>query len=124
MTDRPEELELVDRLLAVARDTHQYAFRVHRQLVELDAGNNRARTLLAQSAATVLYEIPNLTRDWRVLELEWFETELLDPANLDRKTQALTTGFAELHPQLQALLVRQDEIIAELVNLLKSARRT
>ena len=124
MTDRPEELQLVDRYLGAARNAHLYAFRVHRQLVELGAAEDHTRTLLAESAVIVLQEVPALTRDWRVLEREWFEVELLDPTNLDRKTQALTTCFAELHPRLQALAVSQDEIVAELVKLLKNARRT
>jgi hypothetical protein len=124
MADRPEEFEFVDRYLATARGAHLYAFRVHRHLVGLDAGDERTRELLTESAAIVLQEMPALVPDWRTLEGEWFETELLDPTNLDRKTQALKTRFAELRPHFEALLVRQDEIVAELVNLLGDARRT
>jgi hypothetical protein len=124
MADRPEELKLVDRYLGAARNAHLYAFRVHRQLVELDAADEHTRKLLADSAAIVLHEMPALTRDWRLLEREWFETELLDPANLDRKTQALKASFTELGPALQALRIHQEEIVAELVDLLGDVRRT
>jgi hypothetical protein len=123
MTDRPEELELVDRYLSTTRDIHLYAFRVHRQLVELDADDDHTRKLLADSAAIALAQMPALTRDWRVLELEWFETELLDPSKLDRKTHALEGSFADLGPELDALLLRQDEIVLELVEMLGRARR-
>ena len=68
MADRPESLELVERYLATVRDAHLYAFGVYRELVELDACDERARDLLAESAAIVLAEMPALTRDWRVLE--------------------------------------------------------
>jgi hypothetical protein len=61
--------------------------------------------------------LPALIRDWRVLELEWFETELLDPAGLEAKTQALEAGFAELDPALRTLRARQDEILRELLDL-------
>ena len=123
MADRPEELELVDRYLRAARNAHLYAFRVHRQLVELDVDPDHIRALLAESAAIVLQEMPALTRDWRVLEREWFETELLDPANLDRKTRALKARFGELGPALETLRARQEEIVADLVDLLDEARR-
>jgi hypothetical protein len=123
MTDRPEELELVDRYLRAAKYAHEYAFRVHRQLVKLDVDPVRSRTLLAESATIALAEIPALVGDWRPVEREWFEVELLDPANLDRMTEVLTARFAELGPALQALRVRQDELVAELVDLLNDARR-
>jgi hypothetical protein len=84
--DRPEELELVDQYVGAAELAHLYAFGVHRELVELDADGDRIGRLLAESAAIALQEIPALVRDWRLLEREWFEVELLDPTNLDRKT--------------------------------------
>jgi len=124
MADRPEPLEIVDRHLLAARIAHEYAFDRHRQLVELDAADDYTRKLLAESAAVALQEMPGLTRDWRVLEREWFEQELLDPSKLDRTTHALTTRFAELAPALNELRARQDKIVAELVDLLNRARRT
>jgi hypothetical protein len=124
MTDRPEELEFVNHYVGAAELAHLYAFRVHRKLVELDAGGDHAQKLLAESAAVVLQDIPALVGDWRALEREWFEVELLDPANLDRVTHALEVRFAELGPALKTLLLRQDQIVAKLVNLLENARRT
>ena len=123
MTDRPEELDLVDQYVGAAELAHIYAFGVRRELIELDADGARIRRLLAESAAITLQEIPALVRDWRLLEREWLEVELLDPANLDRKTQALKAHFAELDPALHALRVRQDEIAAELTDLLDRAQR-
>ncbi len=118
-----QELELVNGYMGTAEVAHEYAFRIHRQLVELGASGGHTRTLLAASAAIALHEIPVLVRDWRILEREWFEVELLDPANLDRKTQALKVRFGELGPALLALRARQDEIVAELADLLDKARR-
>ncbi|MFI4992652.1 MAG: hypothetical protein ACHQCH_03410 [Solirubrobacterales bacterium] len=126
MTDRPgspEQLELVDRLLASAGFNHLYAFRVHRKLVELDAGGDHTRKLLAESAAIVLAEMPALARDLRTLGSQWSEQELLDPPKAQRTAETLAVRFAELSPKLDALTVRQDEIIAELVALLNDARR-
>jgi hypothetical protein len=40
MTDRPEELELVELYLGTARNAHLRTFRVHRELVELDAADD------------------------------------------------------------------------------------
>lgn len=124
MTDRPEPLELVERYLLSARIGHQYAFSVHRQLVELDADGDHTRKLLAESAAITLQEIPRLTRDWRALEREWSEQELLDPPKAEHTAETLAGRFTELGPALRALLARQDELVAELVRLLKAARRT
>jgi hypothetical protein len=122
--DRPESFELVDRYLGAAKIAHEFAFNRHRQLVELDAADDHTRTLLAESAAIALQDIPALVRSWHALEREWFEVELLDPAKLDDKTQALTVRFGELDPALHALRVRQDAIVAQLVDLLDNARRT
>ena len=122
MANRPEQLELVDRYQVAGEFAHRFAFERHRELVELGAADEHTRTLLAESAAIVLEQIPALVRDWRVLEREWFETELLDPAGLDAKTQVLTARFAELGPALQALRTRQNKIVAELVDLLDKAR--
>jgi hypothetical protein len=120
--ERPESLELVERYSRAAQYGHQYAFHVHRQLVELDAGDDHARTLLAESATITLQEMPRLTRDWRILEGEWSEQELLDPPKADLTARTLEVLFAELGPALEALLLRQDELVAELVGLLNDAR--
>ncbi len=111
-------------MLASARYNHLYAFRIHRKLVELDAGDERTRKLLTESAALVLQEMPTLTREWKTLEREWSEQELLDPPKAERTAQTLALRFAELGQALEALRVREGELVAELLRLLKAARRT
>ncbi len=124
MTDRPKELELVDRYQVAAEFAHQFAFDRHRKLVELGAADDNTRRLLAESATIALQEIPAFARDWRPVEREWFEVELLDPAELPRMTEVLKVRFAELSPVFEALRARQDKIVAELIELLDEARRT
>jgi hypothetical protein len=124
MTDRPEELELVDRYQVAAEFAHQFAFDSHRKLVELGAADDNTRRLLAESATIALQEIPAFVRDWHPVEREWFEVELLDPAELPRMTEVLKSRFAELSPMFEALRARQDKIVAELVELLDEARQT
>jgi len=123
MADRPEPLELVDRYFLAARYAHQYAAGVHRQLVELDAADEETRKLLGESAAVVLQRMPRLAREWRGLEREWSEQELLDPSKAECTARALAVRFAELGPALRALRVCQDELVAKLVDLLGRARR-
>ena len=123
MAARPQSLELVERYRLAARYGHEYAFRAHRQLVELDADGDHTRKLLAESAAITLQEMPRLSRDWLAVQSEWSEQELLDPAKAEVTARALEVLFAELGPELEALLLRQDEIVAELVRLLNDARR-
>jgi hypothetical protein len=124
MTDRPEQLKLVDRYLLSANFNHQYAFGVHRRLVELDVDPDHTRRLLAESAAIALAEMPALVRHLRALGSEWSEQELLDPPKAEWTARQLQLRFAEVGPALQALLVRQDELVADLVRLLGDARRT
>jgi hypothetical protein len=124
MTNRPEEFELVDRYQVAAEFAHQFAFDRHRGLVALGAADENTRRLLAESATIALQEIPTFVRDWRPVEREWFEVELLDPAELPRMTEVLKASFAELSPVFEALRARQDKIVAELVELLDEARRT
>jgi len=123
MTHRPQELELVERYRLAATYGHQHTFLVHRQLVALDAADDETRRLLAESVTITLQRIPALTRDWFTLAREWSEQELLDPPQAELTVRALELRFTQLGPQLEALLVRQDELIAELVRLLKAARR-
>ena|ERR1035438_6127141 len=123
MADRPEPLELVDRLVASAGFNHLYAFGLHRELVELGADTGHARELLAQSAAIALAELPALVRDLRTLGTQWSEQELLDPPKAEWTARQIQLRFAELSPAPEALLGRQDEIVAELVALAGDARR-
>ncbi|MGH2902857.1 MAG: hypothetical protein ACRDK7_04640 [Solirubrobacteraceae bacterium] len=123
MADRPEELELVDRYLGAARYAHEYAFRVHRRLVELDADGDHTRKLLAESAAITLQQMPALVRGWRTLEREWSEQELLDPPKAEHTARVLEVRFTDLGPEIEALRVRQDKIVTELNDLLGDAKR-
>jgi hypothetical protein len=123
MTDRPQSLEFVEGYGLATTYGHQYAFGVQRELVVLDAGGDHTRRLLAESADITLREMPGLTSDLRSLGREWFEQELLDPPKAERTARALEVRFAQLRPKLEALLLRQDEIVAELVRLLNAARR-
>jgi hypothetical protein len=66
--------------------------------------------------------MPWLIREWRSLEREWSEQELLDPPKAERTTRALVVRFGELGPALRRLRVRQDEIVAELADRLGRAR--
>jgi hypothetical protein len=124
MTERLGVIEQVDRYFLAARIAHQYAADVHRQLVELDADGAHTRELLGESAAVVLQRMPQLTREWRTLEHEWSEQELLDPPQAESTMQVLIARFGELGPALRMLRARQDEVVAELVDLLGRARRT
>jgi len=124
MADRPESLQLVERYRLATTYGHQYAFGVQRELVELDAGGDHTLKLLAESASITLQEMPALTDDLRSLGREWSEQELLDPPTAERTARALDLRFTELRPKLEALLRRQDEIVAELVRLLGEARRS
>jgi hypothetical protein len=119
MANRPEQIEIVDRLVASTNSNHFYAFRLHRELVERGAAGDHAANLLGESAQITL-----LTRDWHVLAREWSETELLDPTNLDSVTHAIQVRFAELRPKLEGLTRRQDQITAELIRLAREAPRT
>lgn len=67
--------------------------------------------------------MPELTSEWRVLEREWSEQELLDPPKAERTLDILAARFGELEPALRALRDRQDEVVAELVDLLEGMRR-
>jgi hypothetical protein len=124
MANRPEQLEIVDRLVASTNSNHFYAFRLHRELVQRGAAGDHAANLLGESAQITLQQIPLLTRDWHVLAREWSETELLDPTNLDSVTHAIQVRFAELRPKLEGLTRRQDQITAELIRLAREAPRT
>jgi hypothetical protein len=124
MPNRPQELEIVERLTASADSNHLFAFRLHRELLQLNADTGHARDLLGQSAAIIFKDLPMLIADLRVLGAQWSEVELLDPANLDPVARAIQDRYAELHLELQALTDRQDQIISDLLALLRRARRS
>ena len=124
MANRPKELETVERLTASADSNHLFAFRLHRELLQLNADTGHARDLLGESAAIIFKDLPMLIADLRVLGAQWSEVELLDPANLNTVTHAIQVHFAELDLELQALTARQDQIISDLLALLRRARRS
>lgn len=54
--ERPGPLGILDGYFAAARIAHEYAFDLHRELVELDAADHQTRELLHESAAVALSE--------------------------------------------------------------------
>jgi hypothetical protein len=122
MTERPDPLVRLDSYFAAARIAHEYAYDLHRELVELDAANDHTRELLNESAAITLERLPALTSSLQDLEHEWAEQELLDPQAAQRTAERLESSLAAVTPQLATLRARQDQIIAELLDLLGRAR--
>ena len=92
-------------------------------MAELQADGVHTRKLLAGSAAVVLKDMPSLARELRGLGREWAEQELLDPAQAERTAQSLGARWTEVAPELAALRARQDEIVAELAELVGRASR-
>jgi len=121
MMDRPACLDLIDGYVAGATIAHEYAFALHRELVEAGTDDDHARRLLRESAAVAL-EMPTLARRLAGLEDEWSEQELLDPMAAERTAQLLEERVAELVPDFATLSDRQRQIIAELVDLVTHAR--
>jgi hypothetical protein len=121
MTDRPACLELVDGYVAGAMIAHEYAFALHRELVEAGTDDDHARGLLRESAAVAL-EMPALARRLAGLEDEWSEQELLDPPAAEGTLHLLEERVVELAPDFATLSDRQRQIIAELVDLVSHAR--
>jgi hypothetical protein len=58
----------------------------------------------------------------RGLEREWAEQELLDPPAADRTVERFERDLAKLVPTLAALRARQNQIAAELLDLISRAR--
>lgn len=123
MTERPGPLEQLHRYFLAATIAHEYADDLHCELAELHADDVHTRKLLRESAAVVLKQMPRLARELRGVEREWEEQELLDPVQAERTAQSLGARWADLAPELAALRARQDEIVAELAELLGRASR-
>lgn len=121
MTNRPGPLKRLDSYFAAARIAHEYIFDLYRELAELDTGDH-ARELLQESTAITIEQMPALTRRLRRLESEWAERELLDPPAAERIIDRLEGDLAELAPTLAALRARQNQIVAELLDLISRAR--
>jgi hypothetical protein len=123
MTKRPDPLRQVDSYFAAARIAHEYAADLHRELMELDVADNHTRALLRESAAVTLEWMPALTRPLQCLEHQWAEQDLLDPPAAEHTIERLDGELAKLTPGLAALRTRQDQIVAELLELISRARR-
>jgi hypothetical protein len=124
MADRPESLAQLDRYFLAATIAHEYADDLHYELAELHADDIHTRKLLSESAAVVLKELPRLVRDLSSLGREWGEQELLDPSQAEQTAQVLAARWADVAPALVALRARQDEIVAELAELVGRANRS
>lgn len=122
MMDRPGPLGQLDGYFAAARIAHEYVADMHRELVELDAAGDHSRELLRESAAVVFERMPGLTSQLRGLERKWSEQELLDPPAAQRTIERLEVELTKLAPALTALRTRQNEIAAELLDLVGRAR--
>lgn len=122
MTNRPACLVLVDGYVAGAMIAHEYAYGLHRKLVEMGADDDHTHELVRKSAAVVLERIPVLTRRLRCLEREWDEQQLLDPSAAERTVKRLEGDVVKLAPELAALSDRQKQIVAELLDLVSRAR--
>jgi hypothetical protein len=120
--DRPGPLEIADRYLAAAMIAHEYVSDLHRELVERDAADEHSRGLLRESAALTLQRMPELIRRLRPLERQWAEQELLDPPAAEHTIERLETDLTEIMPTITGLRARQDEIAAELLDLVGRAR--
>lgn len=122
MTDRPEPLALLDSYFAAARIAHEYASDLQRELVELDLADDHTRELVHESAAVALEQMPALTKRLGGLEREWAEQDLLDVSGAERTIERLEREVADLSPALVALRARQNQIVAELLDLTSRAR--
>jgi hypothetical protein len=122
MTDRPASLELLDLQLAASMIAHEAAADLYRELAELGADGDHARTLLRESATLALARIPALARPLRDLEREWVEQELLDPPAAERTAERLVGAVTELIPAFTRLRARQSEIVVELLGLVDRVR--
>lgn len=122
MIDRPGPLGQLDGYFAAARIAHEYVADMHRELVELHAAGDHTRELLRESAAVVFGRMPALTSRLRDLGRKWAEQELLDPPAAERTIERLEVELAKLAPALTALRTRQNEIAAELLDIVGRAR--
>jgi hypothetical protein len=64
---------------------------------------------------------PLQIRRLRPLEREWAEQELLDPPAAEHTIERLEADLTEIMPTITGLRARQDEIAAELLDLVGRA---
>jgi hypothetical protein len=124
MTEHPDPFAALDGYFAAATIAHEYLAGLHRQLGALGADNAHTRALLGQSAEVVTKRMPALTRELRELREEWETQSLLDPPRAARTVKRAETRFIEAEPDLSVLRARQDEIVAEMSELLERARNS
>ncbi len=122
MAERTGPVEQLDRYFAAATIAHEYIFDLHRELTELHADSADTRELLGEAAVIVLARMPELARELLHLERRRAEQELLDPHQAMHTMEAFRCLFAEVEPGLAMLRARQDEIVAELADLIDQAR--
>jgi len=120
MTERPACLKLVDNYVAGAMIAHEYAFGLHRKLMETGADNDYTRTLLGESTAVAL-EMPVVAHRLDCLEREWSEQEPLDPPAARRTLKRLENAVADLTTELVALSDRHKQVVADLLALVRRA---
>jgi hypothetical protein len=89
----------------------------------LTRDNEQTRRPLHESAVVVLSRMPELTRQLRTLEVEWDEQQLLDQRQAEQTLRAIETSITAIEPELSGLRERQNEIAAELRELINRARR-
>jgi hypothetical protein len=124
MAELPQPIQRLDDLLAAATIAHEYVADAHRELVELQADDAHTRGLLQGSAAVILEEMPRLTREFREEEGAWDRQRLLDPQTAEQMLAVLASRIVRLEPTLEQLRARQDEIAAEMLKRVESARET
>lgn len=124
MAEQPQPIQRLDEIFGAARLAHEYVADRHRELVELDADDDRSRRLLAESAAVVVQQMPRRSARLRRLAGEWAEHDLLDPQQAERTAANLASALAHIEPALSSLLARQRVIASELTDRVQAARRT
>ena len=124
ITIRPGSLGQLDRFFAAATIAHEYISDLHRELVALHEDTERTHELLGESAAVVLERMPELTRELRRLGRDWAEQALLEPPQAERALALIEAGLAAVAPELTAIRLRQDDIVAELREGVDHARRS
>jgi hypothetical protein len=118
MTERPQQLDRLDIMLAGVDIAHTVIFDMHRELLGSESAQTESASLLAESAALTTVRAPQLTESLRGLAGRWDEQTLLDPEAADRTAEQIAAEFATVEPALRSLVARQTQIAARLRLLL------
>jgi hypothetical protein len=124
MSERPEQLERLDDVVAGVRIAHETIFDMHSELLERDPGQDASTGLVAESAQIASLHVPRLTSVLRSLATRWHEQALLDPEAADRTAGEAAAEFGRIEPELTSLVTRRREINAELRDLLSGKDRS